>query len=98
MANLKNQFSTLKVKEALKLTWPDEELKQRDAGSNSAMFTREEESAMMAEDFENDEDTPEWADGEEDLQQAYQALEEEARDAFTALQGARRTLRDARER
>ena len=98
VANLKNQFTTSRVKEALKLTWPDEELKRRDAGRNSAMFTREEENAMMAEDFDDQNLDVDWAEKEEELQSAYQALEEEAQHAFTALQGARRTLRDARER
>ena len=51
-----------KVKEALKLTWPDEELKRRDSGKHSAMFT-EEESAMLADEEPWDEaDSVEWED------------------------------------
>ena len=78
VANLKNQLTTSRVKEALKLTWPDEESQRRDAGRNSAMFTREQENAMMAEDFDDQNLDVEWTEGEEELQSAYQALEEEA--------------------
>ena len=38
VANLKNQFTTHRVREALKLTWPDEELRRRDATRQSALF------------------------------------------------------------
>ena len=96
VANLKNQFRIEKVKEALKLTWPDEELRRRDAGKHAAMFTSEED-AMLAEEDEFEETGPvEWETAEEDY--AYQALETEAHEAYAALQDARRTLRDAREK
>ena len=51
VANLKNDFSTSKVKATLKLTWPDEELKRRDTSKSAAMFTTEE-SVLLAEDDE----------------------------------------------
>ena len=95
-ANLKNNFVSDKVKEALKLTWPDEELKKRDAGKHLALFTSEE-SAMMADDDGEASEAPDsWEDPEDEY--AYQALEEEAHEALAALQDARRTLRDAREK
>ena len=75
-ANLKNQFTTARVKKELRLTWLDEELKRRDAGRGSPSWPRKT----------NDED-----------QFAYQALEKKARMAFVAMQGARRTVREARE-
>ena len=96
VANLKNSFVTSKVKEALKLTWPDEELKRRDAGKHSALFTSEEAALMAEDDDETYGEPPEWEDPEEEY--SYQALEEEAQEAFAALQDARRTLRDAREK
>ncbi|CAE7764432.1 unnamed protein product [Symbiodinium pilosum] len=96
VANLKNDFSVHKVKEALKLTWPDEELKRRDSGKHSAMFT-EEESAMLADDDTwEDIEAGDWDDPEDEY--AYQALAEEAQEALAALQDAKRTLRDAREK
>ena len=96
VANLKNQFSTARVKEALKLTWPDEELKKRDAGKHSAFFTTEE-AVLLAEDDEWQEDeAPAWDDPEDEY--AYKALEDDAQEAFAAIQDARRTLRDAREK
>ena len=91
VANLKNQFTTHRVREALKLTWPDEELRRRDATRQSALFAKDDEEILLA-DMELDEDKAvEWEEGEEEEQAAYQALELEARTA-------RRTLRDARER
>ena len=96
VANLKNNFSVHRVKEALKLTWPDEELKRRDSGKHSAMFT-EEESAMLADDDTwEDIEAGDWDDPEDEY--AYQALAEEAQEALAALQDAKRTLRDAREK
>ena len=95
-ANLKNQFTTIRVKEALKLTWPDEELKKRDSTKHSAMFTAEEAALLAEADEEDHTEPPSWDNAEEE--HAYQALEDDAQEAFAALQEARRTLRDAREK
>ena len=96
VANLKNDFSTTKVKAALKLTWPDEELKRRDGNKNTAMFTSEE-ALLLAEDDETETyEVLEWDDPEDG--HAYQALEDDAQEAFAALQDSRRTLREAREK
>ncbi|CAE7205041.1 DHX9 [Symbiodinium natans] len=95
VANLQNKFTTEKVKEALKLTWPDEDLRRRDTGRQGAYLTAEEE-ALMTENLEENMDHFE-AETEEE-HQAYAALEDEARSAMAALQDARRTLRDAREK
>ena len=96
VANLKNDFSTVKVKAALKLTWPDDELKRRDAHKNAAMFTAEE-SVLMADDGETEEyEAVEWDNPEDGY--AYQALEDDAQEALAALQDSRRTLREAREK
>ena len=96
VANLKNDFSVQKVKDALRLTWPDEELKRRDSGKHTAMFT-EEESAMLAEDESvEDIDAGSWEDPEDE--QAYQALAEDAQEALAAIYEAKRTLKDAREK
>ena len=96
VANLKNDFSTVKVKAALKLTWPDDELKRRDANKNAAMFTVDE-AVMLADDEETaSPDVLEWDDPEDGY--AYQALEDDAQEALAALQDSRRTLREAREK
>ena len=96
VANLKNRFTTERVKEALKLTWPDEELRRHDASRPSALFSVDE-AAMMADDADMEPgETPEWDDPEDHY--AYQALEDEAQEAYAALHDARRTLRDAREK
>ncbi|CAE7554899.1 unnamed protein product, partial [Symbiodinium sp. CCMP2456] len=96
VANLRNNFTMTKVKEALKLTWPDEELRKRDSGKGSALLAAEEE-AFMTEDFEHEEmEVPEWDTQEEGY--AYQALEDDAQEALAALDDARRTLKDAREK
>ena len=96
VANLKNQFRTDRVKESLKLTWPDEELRKRDGSRGSAMFSVEE-AAMLAEDDDGlEEEYVTWEDPADDF--AYQALEAEAQEAYAAAADARRTLRDAREK
>ena len=96
VANLKNRFSTERVKDALKLTWPDDELKKWDSHKSAALFTAEE-SILIAEDEDmGEEESPEWETQEE--AHAYQAWEEDAQEAFAALQDARRTLREAREK
>ena len=97
VATLKNNFSITKVKEALKLTWPDDDLKRRDSSrSNSAMFTMEEEALFVDdEDFETPA-APEWEDPEEGY--AYAALEDEAQEAMVAVGEARQTLKEAREK
>ena len=96
VANLKNQFRTDRVKESLKLTWPDEELRRRDSQKHSAMFTAEE-TAMLADDDDAAEEPPiSWDNPDDDY--AYQALESEAQEAYAAIQDGRRTLREAREK
>ena len=67
VATLKNNVSISKVKEALKLTWPDEELRKRDSGKNAAMFTIEEEALLADEEGFEAPATPEWEDPEEKL-------------------------------
>ena len=47
VATLKNDFSISKVKEALRLTWPNEGLRKRDSGKNAAMFSMEEEALLF---------------------------------------------------
>ena len=87
-------------KEVLKLTWPYEELKSRDAGQNAAMFTKRGGECCWPGTWTTW--TWTWNGPRERknsrLQCAYDALEKAAQHAFAALQGARRTLRDARER
>ena len=96
VANLKNNFSAQRVKEALKLTWPDEELKRRDAGKHAAMYTQEESALLADEDHFEEVDPGSWEDPDEE--QAYQALAEEAHDALAAIYEAKRTLREARDK
>ena len=96
VANLRNRFTTEKVKEALKLTWPDDELRKHDNGRQGAYLTAAEE-AMVAEDADLFEPDEYEAENVED-QEAYTALEDEAQSAMAALNEARRTLKDAREK
>ena len=95
VANLKNDFNIEKVKAALKLTWPDEELRRRDGGKSSATFATEEASLLAEDQEEEAYEAIEWDDPEDGY--AYHALEESAQEALAALQDARRTLKDARE-
>lgn len=95
VASLKNQFSTSRIKEALRLNWTEEDLKRRDQSKSTAMIAEETEDAMLHGE-EPDDDTPEWFDEEE--KEAYSYLTAEAEHALQAIQQHRRTLREAREK
>ena len=95
IASLKNEFTTERVKEALKLNWTDEDLRKRDQVRGSALMLGEEEDDA----FLHEEDTPPaptWMTEEEVKE--YNYLTHETEEALAAIQGARRTLRDAREK
>ena len=92
VANLKNDFTIEKVKAALKLTWPDEELRRRNGSKKCChVHCRRVNSARRRARG----GLPEWDNPEDDY--AYHALEESAQEALAALQDARRTVKDARE-
>lgn len=95
IANLKNQFTTERVKEALKLNWSEEDLKRRDQFRPSALVHDEIEEAYLNED-EALESPPEWFD--DDNKQEFAHLNHEIETALQAIQHHRRTLRDAREK
>ena len=98
IANLKNEFTMAKVKEILRLNWPDDELKRRDTSRGAA---------LLATGMEEDDEVYAATADDEDLHDAlltdenaaeYQALEAEAQEAYQALQQQRNTLRQAREK
>ena len=95
IANLKNQFTTEKVKDALRLNWSEEDLKRRDQFRPSALLYDEIDDALVNED-EATEEPPEWLD--ETSQEEFAHLNSEIESALQAIQHHRRTLRDARER
>ena len=97
IANLKNNFSVQRVKESLRLTWSDEDIRHRDGQKGSSMYAEleEDESIYMAGESSIDGELAQLA--EED-QVAYQAAEGEAQAAYAAIQGAKKTLREAREK
>ena len=94
IASLKNRFTTDRVKTALRLNWNDEDLKRRDQQHGHSLFTEDFDYADLHEEF--GEDMPEGLD--EDEQKEYAHLTAEAEAAYQAMQGHRRTLREARER
>ena len=95
IANLRNKFSTENVKQALKLNWPDDDLRQRDQHRGAAMVLGDEEEPW-ADDEEDELEPPEWMNQEEKAE--YSFVTKEVEEAYQAFQGARRTLKDARER
>ena len=95
IANLKNDFTTSTVKDALKLNWTEEDLKKRDQARGSALYLEDEDESLLNAEEELNE-TPEWMDA--DQQEEYNHLTSEAEAAMAAIQGARRTLREAREK
>jgi len=94
IANLRNKFSTENVKQALKLNWPDDDLRQRDQHRGSAMVLGDDDENWLHDSGE--EEPPEWMNYEEKTE--YSFVTKEVEEAYQAYQGARRTLKDARER
>ena len=96
IASLKNHFTTEKVKEALKLNWTEEDLRKRDQTRGSALIAEdyEEDDAFLHEGIPPP--APTWMT-EEEIEE-YNYLTQESEEALAAIQGARRTLRDAREK
>lgn len=98
IANLRNRFTTDNVKSALKLAWPEDDLRKRDNLRGAAL--------LMDEDDDDGGATPDDAaydDGAmsylaEDDQQEYAHVCSEVDHALQAFQVARRTLKDAREK
>lgn len=94
IANLKNQFSTLRVKQALRLNWPEEDLRKRDQAKGSALLVEEDlDDALLHEEEEVDLESL-----DDDSREEYGYLVKDVESAFQAFQGARRTLKEAREK
>lgn len=94
ISSLKNQFTTERVKDALRLNWPEDDLRRRDQGRGSAMIAEEFEEAYFQDD--DAEDPPDDFDDEE--KKEYVHLAREAEYAHQAIQHHRKTLREAREK
>ena len=93
VASLRNDFSTDRVKQALRLNWTDEDLRRRDQSRGSALMMDEEEVMLHDEELV---EAPIWMTEEET--EEYNLLSHEAEEALAAIQGAKRTLREAREK
>ena len=98
VGNLRNKFTTENVKAALRLAWPEEDLRKRDQSKGSAlMMDLDDFEDAMVNDMESitDEDMQDWPDRD---REEYGHLCSDVESAFQTYQHARRTLRDARER
>ena len=95
IANLRNKFTTDNVKQALKLNWPDEDLRMRDNQKGAALILEDGDDNAI-EDADVAEEPPEWMNEEEKAE--FGLVTQEVEEAYQALQGARRTLREAREK
>ena len=94
IANLKNQFTTSRVKEALRLNWPEEDLRKRDQAKGSALLVDEDfDDALLHEEEEVDLESL-----DDESREEYGYLIKNVESAFQAFQGARRTLKEAREK
>lgn len=94
IANLKNQFTTSRVKEALRLNWPEEDLRKRDQAKGSALLVDEDfDDALLHEEEEVDLESL-----DDESREEYGYLIKDVESAFQAFQGARRTLKEAREK
>ena len=94
IANLKNQFTTTRVKEALRLAWPEEDLKKRDMARGSALLVEDDDEDIMMNDMETDDQNDMTKEEEEE----FGYLVKETEEAYQTYQVARRTLREAREK
>ena len=97
IANLKNEFTTDKVKAVLRLNWPEDELRRRDASRGTALYVFEgedDEDVMIAE---NDEYLHAilLADAEAE---DYHILEAHVQKALQSIHTQKNTLRQAREK
>ena len=96
VSNLRNRFTSEQVKSALRLAWPDDEIKRRDQFKGTAMFHEAEtEEALFQEEASEDECIAQLTEEEAS---EYSLLTKETESAFQAFQHARRTLKDAREK
>ena len=94
IANLKNQFTTIRVKDALRLAWPEEDLKKRDMARGAALMVEDEDDEALM----NDMDTGPPNDLTQEKEYEYGYLVKDVEEAYQTFQMARRTLRDAREK
>ena len=94
ISSLKNEFTTSKVTEALRLNWPEDDLRRRDQSRGSAMVAEDYDDILLHD--EDLDDIPE--DLEDDARQEYIHLTKEIEVANQAIQQHRRTLKEARER
>jgi hypothetical protein len=94
ISSLKNEFTTSRVTEALRLNWPEDDLKRRDQSRGSALLVDDHDDILL-HDEELDE-VPE--DLEDEARQEYIHLTREIESAHQAIQHHRRTLKEARER
>eukprot|EP00435_Cladocopium_sp_Y103_P020580 s4189_g5.t1 len=94
IANLKNQFTTTRVKDALRLAWPEKDLKKRDMARGPALLVEDEDDEALMNDM--DMDQPNDMTQEEENEYGY--LVKEVEEAYQSYQVARRTLREAREK
>jgi len=87
-------FTTSRVKEALRLNWPEEDLRKRDQAKGSALLVDEDfDDALLHEEEEVDLESL-----DDESREEYGYLIKNVESAFQAFQGARRTLKEAREK
>lgn len=84
------------MKEALKLNWSDDDLKKRDHSKGAALYLEDDDEELLLQAEEDGSEPPCWMT--EEQQEEYNHLTSEVESAMAAYQGARRTLKDARER
>ena len=94
IANLKNQFTTTRVQEALRLNWPEEDLRKRDQAKGSALLVEDDPDDVLL----HDEEDVNLEDLDDDSREEYGYLVKDVESAYQAYQGARRTLKEAREK
>lgn len=97
VANLRNKFTTENVKSALRLAWPEEDLRRRDQSRGSALMMEMEDDDALLLDAEPD-DSPDQTDWSDTAKEEYGHLCSDVEAALQTYQTARRTLRDAREK
>lgn len=98
IANLKNRFTTTNVKNALKLAWPEEDLRKRDQSRGATLLVDDDENDILLQLDGEESDSEFFGLLNESDQSEYSNICSDVDHAFQAFHQARRTLRDAREK
>ena len=99
IASLRNIFTTDNVKKALKLAWPEDDLRRRDQNRGTALALDEDDSKdILLQQDEEESDSEFFGLPSDEEKGEYGLLCSDVDHALQVFHQAKRTLKDARER